>query len=131
MNMYLVDVRKIKNYQIKEQIKKESNKLRKFDFFGYINEPSNHQKKKVFDDKNFYPILIINPIFQSINYNNNNFESNNDYDSSLIDNKNYSSKININSINRSVDSLDFNEINSQTINLHQNLNEKFRLGFIE
>lgn len=116
MNMYIVDTRKLKNLKIYSG--KENN------YNGFLLEPSHQMKKNIFKKKEFYPILIINPIFPA--YDNKDSIISVGSDSNCL----------LNSINNQVVDSSKDKIETLSYPLDNNdnkssLNEKFCLGYIE
>ena len=140
MNMFIVNVKNFKNYKSNSRELDIIQKMNKNDFncIGFLEEPSNKVKKKVFDNKENYPILIINPIFSN---NNNNLiikedlESNNNniiFPKSVNSQENDFIKIGKTSLNASSDSINFiSDNNNSSENFQNNLSEKLCLGFID
>lgn len=126
MNMYLVKISKLKHMNRNDCEMKKN-------FFGFLAESSNHMKRNIYKEKEFYPILIINPIFPN-NFNNNNesvisedLESNR-FSHSINNQNREVSKNKVQPVENSMNNFKNEPIKN---NYHISLNEKFCLGYID
>ena len=110
INLYLFDLRKIKNINISCLEKEKKN------FNGFLEKPTNFIKNLVYNNNKDIPIIIINPIFQ---------KEENLYQSSLNDPE-------INRINFGDNDNSRNEsLHNYFDNSKRNWNDRFNIGFIE